>query len=55
MITREDKYLPLKQLLMSEQIDYQWEAFVALIEKNGPIHITDMAAYNCMQLHFQGK
>lgn len=55
MITREVKYLPLKQLLMSVQIDYQWEAFVALTEENDPIHSTDMAAYNCMQLHFQGK
>lgn len=55
MISREDKYLPLKQLLMSGYIDYQLEAFAALTEENGPIYSTHMAAYNCMQLRFQGK
>lgn len=55
MISTEDKYLPLRQLLMSGPIDYQLEAFAALTEENGPIHSTHMAAYNCMQLCFQGK
>ena len=47
--------LPLKQLLMSGQIDYQLEAFAALTEENGPIYSIHMAAYNCMQLRFQVK